>query len=183
MPVKDGRTTLRELKSDEALKHIPVVVISVVDQTNEVTELGAIDFLTKPIDREQLIVTLNRCRRADKRRQVLVLEDDSKVLGEVCAVLEREGCNVIVANDKQSGLDRVALERPDLIVLDIMLRQTEGFEFVRDLRQVKQGGTIPVIVLTGEESIDNVLDQISTYFSRIPLVADPDRIEDPTLHN
>jgi CheY-like chemotaxis protein len=84
-------------------------------------------------------------------KKVLVVEDDPDAAETLQIVLEDEGCKVLRALDAQDGLDKAKAEKPDVILLDIMMPSgTEGFHFVWSLRKDpdKQTAAIPIIVLT-----------------------------------
>ena len=88
---------------------------------------------------------------------ILVVDDEPSIVEVVGLYLEREGYRVTVARDGQAALEAVRRERPDLIVLDLMLPKMDGLEITRRLRG-HGDTTIPIIMLTAKrEEVDRIL--------------------------
>ena len=151
MPGMDGWTVLRSLKADPITASIPVVMVSMLDDRDMGHALGAADYLTKPFDREKLILALRRFRRGSAPRSVLVVEDDPATREAVRRALERDGWTVFEADNGRSALESLEQAAPDLIVLDLMMPEMDGFEFVAELRRSESGRRIPVVVVTAKE--------------------------------
>ena len=151
MPGMDGWTVLRALKADPITAPIPVVMVSMLDDRDIGHALGASDYLTKPFDRQKLVTTLRRYRRDGTLRPVLVVEDDTPTREVIKRALERDGWSVSEADNGRRGLQSVARHVPDLIVLDLMMPEMDGFEFVAELRKSESGRRIPVVVVTAKE--------------------------------
>ena len=153
MPEVDGWAVLARLKGDPELARIPVIMATVTDDRNLGFSLGATDYLSKPIDRNRLHEILTRYRRApgaDRTPRVLVVEDDEATRSVLRRALEKEGCQVREAGNGRAGLEQVAAERPSLILLDLMMPEMDGFEFLEGLRQEGRD-TPPVVVITAKE--------------------------------
>ena len=84
----------------------------------------------------------------DKKPKILVVEDDLSILTGLSMSLRFEGFEVIQAQDGRTGLQKAIDERPDLMVLDVMLPQMNGFEVLEELRT--RGSTMPVVVLSAK---------------------------------
>jgi CheY-like chemotaxis protein len=151
MPGMDGWTVLRSLKADPATASIPVVMVSMLDDRDMGHALGAADYLTKPFDRQKLAAALRRYRRDGAQRPVLVVEDDAATREVIRRTLERDGWVVSEADNGRRGLQSVARQVPDLILLDLMMPEMDGFEFVAELRKSESGRRIPVVVVTAKE--------------------------------
>jgi CheY-like chemotaxis protein len=151
MPGMDGWTVLRALKGDPLTAGIPVVMVSMLDDRDIGYALGAADYLTKPFDREKLVVALRRFRQGSSPRPVLVVEDDPATREVVRRALERDGWIVTEAENGKGGLASIARAAPDLVVLDLMMPEMDGFEFVAELRKTEAGRRIPVVVVTAKE--------------------------------
>ena len=150
MPELDGWAVLSELKSDPALAGIPVVVVSIVDDRNLGYSLGATDYLTKPVDRDQLLAMLSKHCGNRSRRRVLLIDDDAETREMVRRVLERADWAVDEADNGRVGLDRLAEEPPDIILLDLMMPEMDGFEFLARIGEDDRWRTLPVVVLTAK---------------------------------
>jgi CheY-like chemotaxis protein len=151
MPGMDGWTVLRALKGDPLTSSIPVVMVSMLDDRDIGYALGAADYLTKPFDREKLVLALRRFRQGSSPRPVLVVEDDPATREVVRRALERDGWIVTEADNGRRALESLSRSVPDLIVLDLMMPEMDGFEFVTELRRSEAGRRIPVVVVTAKD--------------------------------
>jgi len=151
MPGMDGWTVLRALKGNPLTASIPVVMVSMLDDQDTGYALGAADYLTKPFDREKLVLALRRFRQGSSPRPVLVVEDDPATRELVRRALERDGWIVSEADNGRHALESLSRTVPDLIVLDLMMPEMDGFEFVTELRRSEAGRRIPVVVVTAKE--------------------------------
>jgi PAS domain S-box-containing protein len=153
MPEMDGWAVLKELKSDPALAGIPVIMATITEQRDLGIALGASEYLTKPIDRERLSAVLARYSRGDAPRRVLVVEDDEGARALIRRTLEAEGWGVEEAENGRIALDRLAASEPALVLLDLMMPEMDGFEFLEALRG--DGSHVPVVVITAKELTDD----------------------------
>jgi CheY-like chemotaxis protein len=151
MPGMDGWAVLSELKSDPELADIPVVMLSMLDEQNMGYSLGASDYLTKPIDRDRLAAVLKRYAGPADSRLALVVEDDPGVRDVTRRMLELAGWNVIEAENGRVALDRLASSKPGVILLDLMMPEMDGFQFVGELRARREWSSIPVVVVTAKD--------------------------------
>ena len=151
MPGMDGWAVLAALKSDSLLSDIPVIMLTIMDEKQMGYALGAADYLTKPIDWERLAVLLQRYDCARPPCPVLIVEDDAGMREMLRRRLEREGWTVIEAGNGRTGLERMAERRPDLILLDLMMPDMDGFQFLDEIRKQEAWRSIPVIVITAKE--------------------------------
>jgi CheY-like chemotaxis protein len=151
MPKMDGWAVLRELKGDAELRDIPVIMVTIVDDKSLGYTLGADDYLTKPIEREQLATVVQKYRCAHPPCPVLLVEDDETTRGMMRSMLERDGWCVTEAANGEEGLARVGESAPNVILLDLMMPQMDGFEFLSRLRREEGSRDIPVVVITAKE--------------------------------
>jgi signal transduction histidine kinase/DNA-binding response OmpR family regulator len=147
MPEKDGWSVLAEIKADARLAGTPVIMISVSDQRQKGYALGA-EYLTKPIDRGQLATLLAKYRGDEEQPLGLVIDDDAELRRVVRRFLEEEGWTVMEAENGIAGLRRVAEAEPNLILLDLMMPQLDGFGFLEQVRKNDSWRRIPTVVLT-----------------------------------
>jgi CheY-like chemotaxis protein len=148
MPDIDGWTVLTALKSDPELTDIPVVIVTIVDEQRRGIALGAAGYLTKPIDRERLVKILSRHRSADGPSEVLVVEDDEAHRQLVRAILGAQGWVVREAANGRLALDALAAKLPDILLLDLMMPEMDGFQLVAALQANPAWRDIPVVVVT-----------------------------------
>ena len=147
----DGWAVLTELKADPALSDIPVVMLTFVDNKNLGYALGASEYLTKPISRQRLLSVLEKYRRDPQPGPVLVVEDDPDTRKILRRLLEKEGCQVVTAENGRVALERLAESRPMLILLDLMMPEMDGFQFIDRVRQQENWRTIPIVVVTAKD--------------------------------
>ncbi len=151
MPKMDGWAVLTALKDDPELAEIPVIMLTIVENRNLGFSLGAADYLAKPINKEKLIGILERHCPTESRATVMVVEDDEPTRRKMRLILEKEGCRVIEAEHGVVGLDYLADAIPDLIVLDLMMPEMDGFEFLSRLGENEAWRRIPVVVMTAKK--------------------------------
>jgi CheY-like chemotaxis protein len=173
LPKIDGWSVLSALKADPELLHIPVIMLTIVDDRNIGFALGASDFMTKPIDRDRLISLLRKYQGRNVPGSILLIEDDNAARQLTRRILEKEGWRVGEASNGKEGLQQVAHEQPTVILLDLMMPEMDGFEFVEELRRHNEWRAIPVLVLTAKDitvedqkrlngSIDRILEKGAT---------------------
>jgi signal transduction histidine kinase/DNA-binding response OmpR family regulator len=151
MPEMDGWAVLTALKADPQLSDIPVVMLSMVDDKNLGFTLGASEYLTKPISRERLATVLNKYRRESKSGQVMVVDDDAPSRKMLRVMLENEGWKVEEAEGGRAALDRLKQITPALIIVDLLVADMDGMDFLTELNKHPDWAAIPVVVLTGTE--------------------------------
>ena len=151
MPEMDGWAVLTALKADPELAPIPVIMATILDDKNMGFALGVTDYLTKPIDRARLTQLLQKYRCAHPPCPVLLVEDNAELRALMRRMLEQEGWVVAEAENGRVALDRVAENRPELIVLDLMMPEMDGFTFIEALRQHEAWRAIPIVVVTAKD--------------------------------
>src|SRR3990172_8398307 len=87
--------------------------------------------------------------------KILIVDDDLDTLNLVGLILQRQGYEIIAANTGSQGLAKAASDRPDLILLDVMMPDMEGFEVTRRLRASPDLGHIPIIMFTAKTMVDD----------------------------
>ena len=151
MPGMDGWAVLTALKADPATAEIPVIMLTIVDDKHIGFALGAADYFTKPIDWSRLSVVLQKYRKADGPQSVLVVEDDPATREMLRRALEKEGWRVVEAENGRVGLEQLSAGMPALILLDLMMPEMDGFEFMQKLRARPDGRLVPVVVITAKD--------------------------------
>jgi signal transduction histidine kinase/CheY-like chemotaxis protein len=151
MPGMDGWAVLTALKADAQLADIPVIMLTIVDDKNLGYALGASDYLTKPVDRDRLVAILKKYRGEHPSPLVLVVEDDVAAREILQRTLENEGWAVTTAENGRVALQRVAEQRPALILLDLMMPEMDGFQVVEALRAREAWRSIPIVVITAKD--------------------------------
>lgn len=150
MPSMDGWSVLSVIKSDPELRHIPVVICSMTSDNHLGYALGASDFLTKPINREQLVQLMDKYVSMSADQTVLVIEDDEGASELTTRMLQKEGYTVTQARNGRIALECMAKVTPKLILLDLMMPEMDGFQFVAELRKQEAWSEIPIVVVTAK---------------------------------
>ncbi len=151
MPRMDGWAVLRILKADPELHNIPVIMLSMIDDRTRGYSLGAVDYLTKPVDRKLLQKTLSRYYCTDGNCPVLLVEDDVETRRIMAHALEKAGWQVSEASNGQEALNMMPDVQPRLILLDLMMPVMDGFGFLAAMRARPEWEQIPVIVITAKD--------------------------------
>jgi signal transduction histidine kinase/CheY-like chemotaxis protein/ligand-binding sensor domain-containing protein len=151
MPGMDGWAVLSALKADAATADMPVIMLTIVDEKNLGYALGAADYLNKPIDRERLLVVLEKYRPEIHTGSALVVEDDPATREVLRRLLEKEGWQVTEAENGRVGLQRLEEHAPNVILLDLMMPEMDGFAFVEELQKGPLRRAIPIIVITAKD--------------------------------
>ncbi len=155
LPDLQGWEVLRTLKEDEEVRHIPVAIVSVVDDRHLGYALGAADYFVKPIDRHALLAWLDRYVQgsavapADVR--ILVIDDEPSARELLEGMLESTGYVVVTAADGAEGIELARSEHPNVILLDLMMPGLSGFDVVRALKSDQATSEIPILIVTAKD--------------------------------
>src|SRR5437870_9435634 len=164
MPGMDGWAVLSALKADPDVADVPVIMLTIVDDRNLGYALGASDYLTKPIDRERLVTVLKQHRRD---RPVLVVDDDAGLRQLLRRMLEPEGYAVVEAENGRVALERLRDVSPSVVLLDLMMPEMDGFEFVAELRRHEAWRALPVVVITARDLSFDDHERLNGYVQKI----------------
>jgi signal transduction histidine kinase/CheY-like chemotaxis protein len=148
MPDLDGWSVLAALRQDPELAEIPVIMITIVDEHRRGIALGAAGYLTKPIDRERLHRLIRRFRASARPTRVLLIEDDAVQRERMLGWLEPPQWIVREAANGREALNLLQEAKPDVILLDLMMPEMDGFAVVAALQREAGWRDIPVIVIT-----------------------------------
>lgn len=155
LPGMDGWEFLTKLKANKKLAHIPVVIVSIVADSNRGLSLGAAQVLQKPVSADDLQTALSklgftRPSSTQTGLKVLVVDDDPKAVEIISSYLEHASHTVLRAYGGNEATHIAKLQKPDLIVLDLMMPEINGFEVVEELKQDKRTAKIPIIIVTSK---------------------------------
>ena len=149
LPELDGWEVMTRLKHDQATSDIPVVVVSVIDNPELGIALGAMDYFVKPIEGKELIERLNRFNfRHSNGTTVLVVDDEAANREWLRHILEPAGFAVIEAGGGREAIVLAKWRRPDLVLLDLMMPDVNGFDVVKALRADPITKRTPIMILT-----------------------------------
>ena len=176
MPEMDGWELLQHLKKDETTRDIPVIVISVSSDMSTGTALGAVGFVSKPVEkgllvkeiRNELKIVLERIQAMPvpntpdpRQKRLLVVEDNESAVIQVRHILERNGYIVDVARGGPQALAYMAHTIPDGIILDLMMPEMDGFQVLEKMRSKEESAHVPVLILTARDLTEEDLKHLS----------------------
>ena len=150
-----GWELLPSLKSDPRTAAIPVIVVTIVDQPNTGTLLGADEYIVKPVRKASLLAAVERCLsrrgRAGKPRDILVVEDDAPTREFIAELLAKNSYRVSTASDGAEARARVADSIPELVILDLVLPAVSGFDLLAEWRTNPRTADLPIFILTSKD--------------------------------
>ena len=156
MPGRDGWSVLSEIKNDPALRDLPVIIISMLEDDKQAEALGAAAHMTKPIDRQQLLDQIHSLYGGDTQGlSALVIDDDPEARELVSRLLEKDGFSVAFAENGQQGLDKLE-QGISLIILDLSMPVMDGFEFLTHFNALNMDNPPQIIVFSGMDLDDTL---------------------------
>jgi CheY-like chemotaxis protein len=180
LPNMDGWEFLDRIKQMPALSRIPVVIVSIVADLPKGFALGAAAVMQKPISRQDLYDALVELGllplAANQTLKILVVDDDPRAV-ELIAVRILLGLSstVLRSYGGREAIDTARRELPDLIVLDLLMPEVNGFDVVRSLQEHPDTARIPILVVTAEEITVEDRARLNGFVTTIMEKADFDR--------
>jgi PAS domain S-box-containing protein len=179
LPTMDGWEFLTRIKQVSALSCIPVVIISIVGDRNKGFALGAAAVMQKPISRKELYDSLVELGllplSPGQTLKVLVVDDDHKAVELIAARIQDLASTVLRAYGGREAIETAQRELPDLIVLDLMMPEVNGFDVVEALRGDSETAHIPIMVVTAKRITAEDRTKLNGYVATIMEKADFDR--------
>jgi len=160
MPKKNGWNVLLDLKRTPATQDIPVIILSIVDEKKLGFSLGAAEYLVKPIDKVELLRKLRYLEKTARIRKVLIVDNDQRTLKMIRQVLVEAAYTVTTAANNREAINAIATERPDLIVLNLIMPDQNGFDVIEYIRTEESIKNIPLIVLTSKNLDDQEIEKL-----------------------
>ncbi|HLF73405.1 MAG TPA: response regulator [Anaerolineales bacterium] len=153
MPGADGWQVLHDLKADPATANLPVIFLTIVDKKALGFQLGAAAYLLKPLDPVEVRDTLNRVIGVTVRppKRVLVVDDDPNIVDMLCQFLPESDFSLDSALDGEAGLRAIEANRPDIVLLDLIMPRLDGFGVIECLRADPQTRDLPIIVISARD--------------------------------
>ncbi|MCW3107245.1 MAG: signal transduction histidine kinase, partial [Segetibacter sp.] len=153
MPVMDGTQVLKQLKNDPELRHIPVQIISGYDKRKEGMELGAFDFIQKPISKEQLQNAFDKIETfvSKKLKKLLIVEDNESQNKAICELVGDGDVKCVAAYTGHEAVELLSKEHFECIIVDLGLPDMTGFDLLEKIKIDAKLKRMPVIVYTGRD--------------------------------
>jgi PAS domain S-box-containing protein len=169
LPDIDGFAVLERLKQNPLTSGIPVVIVSVLTETEKGYAMGAVDYVVKPFEEDQLLsVVKDAFHHLEKERpeRLVVADDDTEALALMEQALLLHGYQVWPASNGEVAMAQVEECKPDLILLDTEMPVMDGYEVVRRLQSEDATRNIPVILITARP-IDKERDRVQVLGARV----------------
>ncbi len=167
MPGMDGWSVLSQLKNDPDVADIPVVIMSLTRDKQLGFTLGASEFLTKPVERQRLVQVMEKYVGRREDRTVLVIEDDATTSELTTKLLSKEGYSVEQARNGRFALEAMEKAKPALILLDLMMPEMDGFQFIAELRRRDEWRDVPIVVVTAKSITSADRQKLNGYVRNI----------------
>ena len=152
MPGVDGWGFIDRLRQEEGLDKIPIVVVSgAADAKTDARLPIDVSVVAKGEGHDRLLREISLALAGRRGATILVAEDDADLRGVLTASLSRNGHRVLQARDGAEALAAIERDQVDLMVLDLVMPNIDGFEVLARLKDTAKGMTIPVIVVTGTD--------------------------------
>jgi hypothetical protein len=190
LPVMDGWTVLDRLKHDPQTRHIPVHIVSGLEERQRSLQLGAIAYLQKPASREALIAALGNIQRFVERpvKRLLLIEDNVEQRRSIVELIGNGDVHTTAVGTGAEALAALLAQAFDCIVLDLGLPDMSGFELIKQIEQqmgnVETGGrtSLPIIIYTGKTLTEQEETELRRVTEAIIVkdVKSPERLLDET---
>ncbi|MEI6313406.1 MAG: response regulator [Syntrophus sp. (in: bacteria)] len=150
MPDMDGWEVLQGLKKNPETKEIPVIIVSISEDMETGFALGAVGYVTKPVSKKLLISEIQKIGKPGTR-SIMIVDDNDLDRQQIRRIIEEEGLKPIVAEDGSVCLELIKKHIPDVLVLDLMMPEPDGFAVLEKIRSNPDTRDLPVIVVTAKD--------------------------------
>ena len=182
LPGIDGWTVMERLKDNPSLRHIPVHFMSANDANLDAMRMGAIGYLTKPVDMEKLDRAFNNIEDIISKpvKKLLVVEDDAIQQESIRQLLGENDIHIVTVPTGKDALEELESKYYDCMVLDLGLEDMTGFELLEQIRRSEKAARVPIIVYTGRELTKEEEKVLNQYAESIIIkgVKSPERLLD-----
>jgi signal transduction histidine kinase/DNA-binding response OmpR family regulator len=160
MPGMSGWEFIRAAKNIPQLAAIPVVIVSMLEEDDAGMALEAADFLVKPVQSEKLIATIHKYCGESESASILVIEDDEAVRDTLRRAISKHGFRVTTAENGRIGIDKLKKNDFNLVLLDLMMPEMDGFQFLDQVNEPSDIPDIPIVVITTKDLEDRDLSRL-----------------------
>nr|MBA2334046.1 response regulator [Blastocatellia bacterium] len=166
------------LKHDPSTRHIPVQIISVIDDMMHVLKLGAFGHITKPVSRETLVESMKNLKSFIERpvKRLLLVEDDKTLSSSITELIGGNDLQITAVETGEEALSTLQNESFDCAIVDLMLPDMEWSELIGKIKQKSGFPELPVIVHTGKDLTKRETARIKKLAETI-IIKDADSVE------
>ena len=161
MPKMDGWAVLKALKKDADTRHIPIIMLTMLDEKNLSYSLGATKFLNKPVERNDLLSTIRNVTQVDSVNELLIVGDDLKTHQLIKDKLKKSGWNLAEATNLEQAREQLKKSIPTVILLDLNFTEMDCLSFLKNLRDNENWRDIPVIAVTDSELTNHEIRELN----------------------
>jgi DNA-binding response OmpR family regulator/two-component sensor histidine kinase len=179
LPDKDGWEILKELKTNPETENIPVIIVSMLDNKDLGYSLDADDYFVKPVDKNKLLQKIKELSsiKYESNGTILIIDDDPKSVRLTASILEDSGYNVLKTYGGKEGIELAKTQKPQLIILDLLMPELSGFEVVEQLRSDVITKNVPIIVLTAKDLTKEDTDILNGHIKKLMMKTNFDKKE------
>jgi CheY-like chemotaxis protein len=156
LPDGDGFGVLEALRSDPLTRELLVMMLSIMPDEGQGKLLGAVDYLSKPVNERQLLERVGRLLAGEQASLVLLADDDKDVRELLAGHLRRAGHRVMEAADGAEALRLAWSSMPSLALLDVKMPVMDGLAALRALREMPDTRSLPIIMMTASPGVVDV---------------------------
>jgi signal transduction histidine kinase/DNA-binding response OmpR family regulator len=171
LPDIDGWEILKRLRADQMTNEMPAILVTVVDNRELGAALGANDYFVKPVDAKELVKRLStfdfKQHVAGRPTRILVVDDQAANRDWLKNVLEPAGFKVILAKGGREGIELARSRQPDLVMLDLVMPDVDGFDVVAALGENAMTSAIPIMIVTAKQLTEADVAQLTGHVATI----------------
>ena len=184
LPDIDGFTVLDRLKRDPSTRHIPVHVMSSLRERERALRQGAISYLNKPVERDQLREEFKRIQKflMGGKRSLLVVEDDMAQRESIVSLIGDTDIHIVTVDHGAAALEALQSQHFDCMVLDLTLPDISGFELLDQIGRNERLRDLPIVIYTAQELNRKEVTKLKRYAKTIVIkdARSPERLLDET---
>lgn len=171
LPGIDGKNVLELLKENPKTRSIPVHVISAKDFDIDVLKMGAVGYLTKPVNREQIDEVFEKLEKISTQslKKLLVVEDEEITRKSIEELLKGNDVEIHPVDNGTEAIRQLEKDHFDCMILDLGLKDMSGFEVLEKIQESEQARKVPVVIYTGHELTKEENDKLKKYSQSIVL--------------
>jgi len=169
LPGINGHEVLLQLKANPSIRHIPVHVISANEHSLEQIREGAVEYLTKPINKNDLEEAFNKIEKfvSRKIKNLLIIEDNENSRKTMQILIGHSDIKIFEAGNGKDAMAMYQENYIDCIILDIGLPDISGFDLIHELKDIKDHNIPPIIIYTGKELTKEENNELNKYAESI----------------